>query len=143
MDFVSFSLLEEKESKEANLQQIESKYLKEIKELKLVNNHNTHPLLSSSPPSRDVLSTVVQEQEIQQHQHDQLENKLLFRKGDPSPHHPPPPTGQKPDLLTAAQYNIGRESPSLLEEIVATEGATSPALRYMCVCVCVYVFVTK
>lgn len=47
MDFVSFSLLEEKESKEANLQQIESKYLKEIKELKLVDNHNTHPLLSS------------------------------------------------------------------------------------------------
>ncbi|XP_019848798.1 PREDICTED: ras and EF-hand domain-containing protein-like isoform X2 [Amphimedon queenslandica] len=101
-------LLEEKEKKEESLQQIESKYLKEIKELK------------------DVLSNVVQQQEIQQQKQVQLQTKLLVESSG---------TGsqvQRPDLLTAAHYDIlGRDSPSpsLHDEIVATEGNTSPVLR--------------
>lgn len=81
------------------------------------------PFLSVS--YRDVLSNVVQQQEIQQQKQVQLQTKLLVESSVSQV--------QRPDLLTAAHYDIlSRESPSpsLHDEIVATEGNTSPVLRY-------------
>lgn len=74
-----------------------------------------------------MLSSVVQQQEIQAHQQEQLNNRLQL------PLHQTTPTHRaKPDLLsTHSNYDIGRESPSLLDEIYEKEGDISPVLRYM------------
>ena len=98
------------------------------KRIKVISFVHTH-IIFLSLSHRDVLSNVVQQQEIQQQKQVQLQTKLLVESTA---------TGsQRPDLLTAAHYDIlGRDSPSpsLHDEIVATERNTSPVLRYECTC---------